>query len=388
VLSKLWQVHLPPCSKYHREFLSIFLLPFFLSPKSCLLFILGPCICPILQTTIASWPLSNCNPPNSLFGISLAPVTTPLPIIHIRLDDEMASDRTDLECPICYENGGFVYEFCKTSCGHVFHKTCLQSWLDSRPLQDCPWCRSHATVANNLAPSCRICEPNGTPVLANTLCTMPCGHLFHKHCISAVCHTWSGQCPLCRHDLRYRTCNHVPYFAGYPTGSQFPREMLAGVCHICAPTPRFQTRVMGDALWTGNRIRTAFPAALHNSVLWPHAFMFTHVLTNTITNFDKSLPSIPPTIWKLISDAQKLIYKTQEGIQTPGIRYLRRLSLAYLQSLWRLKDIFLFIFADRPPWQKKNLGWETFAQDLPIYYDALYHASWHFQELRRGTSYR
>lgn len=48
--------------------------------------------------------------------------------------------KTDNErCPICFENFTRGEEYNILNCIHVFHKHCLDLWLDNA--QNCPMCR-------------------------------------------------------------------------------------------------------------------------------------------------------------------------------------------------------------------------------------------------------
>lgn len=51
--------------------------------------------------------------------------------------------RQKLICPICYDDqkpiGGPTLAL--TSCGHTFHKTCLEEWVTAQH-NDCPFCRA------------------------------------------------------------------------------------------------------------------------------------------------------------------------------------------------------------------------------------------------------
>jgi hypothetical protein len=53
------------------------------------------------------------------------------------------------ECPICYEAVSAKTHI-KTSCNHVFHRTCLQRW--SRDHNSCPLCRANIRPAPPPAP--------------------------------------------------------------------------------------------------------------------------------------------------------------------------------------------------------------------------------------------
>ena len=57
------------------------------------------------------------------------------------------------ECPICYEAVSAKTQI-KTSCNHVFHRTCLQRW--TRDHNSCPLCRANIRPAPPPAP---ICNP-------------------------------------------------------------------------------------------------------------------------------------------------------------------------------------------------------------------------------------
>ena len=53
------------------------------------------------------------------------------------------------ECPICYEAVSAKTQI-KTSCKHVFHRTCLQRW--TRDHNSCPLCRANIRPAPPPAP--------------------------------------------------------------------------------------------------------------------------------------------------------------------------------------------------------------------------------------------
>ena len=53
------------------------------------------------------------------------------------------------ECPICYEAVSAKTHI-KTSCNHVFHRTCLQRW--TRDHNSCPLCRANIRPAPPPAP--------------------------------------------------------------------------------------------------------------------------------------------------------------------------------------------------------------------------------------------
>ena len=53
------------------------------------------------------------------------------------------------QCSICLDDIANI-EFTETSCGHIFHKDCLESWLNQYRAQNidvylCPLCRSDIT---------------------------------------------------------------------------------------------------------------------------------------------------------------------------------------------------------------------------------------------------
>lgn len=51
--------------------------------------------------------------------------------VHIRC-------KTSIECPICYDTISSGKRVLK--CGHAFHKTCVDSWIDRKGT--CPMCRT------------------------------------------------------------------------------------------------------------------------------------------------------------------------------------------------------------------------------------------------------
>jgi hypothetical protein len=60
----------------------------------------------------------------------------------------------DPTCAICLENIEDINEGIRTSCNHVFHRTCLAEWLAKSVSQNsCPACRSTITKLSNLIES-------------------------------------------------------------------------------------------------------------------------------------------------------------------------------------------------------------------------------------------
>ena len=54
------------------------------------------------------------------------------PECNYDIENEMSK-----ECSICFEN--LIEDIQKTSCGHFFHKRCLDSWFEMNRI--CPMCR-------------------------------------------------------------------------------------------------------------------------------------------------------------------------------------------------------------------------------------------------------
>ena len=60
----------------------------------------------------------------------------------------------DWECSICLNNKAVIPTIVKTSCGHLFHKTCMQNLKDSQPqpsehlgiIIPCPLCRKNIYI--------------------------------------------------------------------------------------------------------------------------------------------------------------------------------------------------------------------------------------------------
>ena len=56
-------------------------------------------------------------------------------------------------CPICYSNFNTCYN-CNINtkllyCGHIFHKTCINEWLQIR--RECPICRTKISINKSLS---------------------------------------------------------------------------------------------------------------------------------------------------------------------------------------------------------------------------------------------
>ncbi len=68
-----------------------------------------------------------------------------IPTHVAELYKKIITERTDneSECPICYEKMTFE-ESELTTCGHIFHKSCLKSALEMN--KSCPMCR-HKSVS-------------------------------------------------------------------------------------------------------------------------------------------------------------------------------------------------------------------------------------------------
>ncbi len=60
---------------------------------------------------------------------------------------------TQSECSICLDT--VTGEETKLECNHTFHKTCIQTWFQTK--QECPICRSTYTVVEieDLPQKCR-----------------------------------------------------------------------------------------------------------------------------------------------------------------------------------------------------------------------------------------
>ena len=66
--------------------------------------------------------------------------------------EHFAKPGQKMECPICYECVASC-ESSRTSCGHVFHRGCMASWLERATT--CPSCRT--VVAG--APTLPVADP-------------------------------------------------------------------------------------------------------------------------------------------------------------------------------------------------------------------------------------
>ena len=52
----------------------------------------------------------------------------------------------NIECLICTELLGFEAHISATSCGHLFHRDCLNRWLNQQILKTCPQCRAPVNI--------------------------------------------------------------------------------------------------------------------------------------------------------------------------------------------------------------------------------------------------
>lgn len=109
-----------------------------------------------------------------------------------------------MECSICLNpvcSDRYV-----TSCEHVFHRACMDSWFRTSHKPICPYCRTKQTLEDILhAPSrflsvdankCASCFERLSP---DAPCyTTTCKHRFHPSCAQA-CYERTGDtgCPYC-----------------------------------------------------------------------------------------------------------------------------------------------------------------------------------------------
>ncbi|CAI8613183.1 unnamed protein product [Vicia faba] len=63
-----------------------------------------------------------------------------LPVVNFR---DLAEDSKSVECAVCLnEFSGDEEIRCMTNCKHIFHKTCVDRWID-HDQKTCPLCRTH-----------------------------------------------------------------------------------------------------------------------------------------------------------------------------------------------------------------------------------------------------
>lgn len=89
------------------------------------------------QTTAT--PSSNKPPPASSRAM------TNLPNVQVTADDLL--EETNKECAICLEEQEIGHTACKLPCGHLFHRTCILSWLEKQCT--CPTCRFELETADS-----------------------------------------------------------------------------------------------------------------------------------------------------------------------------------------------------------------------------------------------
>ncbi len=51
------------------------------------------------------------------------------------------------QCPICLCSIDINEEISKLKCGHIFHYTCLDKWVDKK--KECPFCRSKIIIKHS-----------------------------------------------------------------------------------------------------------------------------------------------------------------------------------------------------------------------------------------------
>ncbi|XP_058739909.1 brassinosteroid-responsive RING protein 1-like [Vicia villosa] len=63
-----------------------------------------------------------------------------LPVVSFR---ELAGDSKTVECAVCLDEFSGEEEIrCMTNCKHIFHRTCVDRWID-HDQKTCPLCRTH-----------------------------------------------------------------------------------------------------------------------------------------------------------------------------------------------------------------------------------------------------
>ncbi|CAG9530833.1 unnamed protein product [Cercopithifilaria johnstoni] len=68
-------------------------------------------------------------------------------------------------CPICLDYDDGIVAFAALLCGHVFHRTCISSWLlTGRETKICPVCRKYASGYLNLYFFTKTMQTNSSPI--------------------------------------------------------------------------------------------------------------------------------------------------------------------------------------------------------------------------------
>ncbi|GMR40695.1 hypothetical protein PMAYCL1PPCAC_10890, partial [Pristionchus mayeri] len=94
-----------------------------------------------------------------------------------------AAPQQNKESPVCSICGDDLstMRITKTKCKHIFHRTCLLRWLETRkrPLeQNCPYCRAHVNYIKDGNRHLKITEACGKPAAAISLVAAVSGEKY------------------------------------------------------------------------------------------------------------------------------------------------------------------------------------------------------------------
>ena len=108
----------------------------------------------------------------------------------IALGNDISGPGEEENCSICLSE--LLRDVIRTSCNHRYHARCFQPLLQNRYHYTCPLCRRHRPGLNP-EPECSLCARvfiRGVQILQTT-----CGHVFHSHCLES----WLVMRPSCPH---------------------------------------------------------------------------------------------------------------------------------------------------------------------------------------------
>lgn len=111
------------------------------------------------------------------------------------------------ECTICYDK--IWRKQVKTSCGHVFHYSCLKQWASvcesNKNYITCPVCRNTLQYVHK----CVYCDE-----LYSDVTIGKCHHHAHLKCFKYACMSNNIKCPCCNTHTG-KSCMEIGRFTGW-----------------------------------------------------------------------------------------------------------------------------------------------------------------------------